>query len=175
MFGHPLAGLAGVVEVEHRGDAVDAQPVDVELLQPVQGVGDQEVAHLRAPEVEDVGAPLGVLARAGSACSYSGVPSKRASAQSSLAKWAGTQSRITPMPAWCSRSISSRSSSGSPKRAVGAKYDGDLVAPGAAERVLHHRQQLDVGEAEVLRRSRRARRRAGRSERSSRHEPRCTS
>jgi hypothetical protein len=27
------------------------------------------------------------------------------------------------MPAWCSRSISNRKSSGSPKRAVGAKYD----------------------------------------------------
>ena len=33
--GRPLAVLAGVVEVEHRGDAVDAQPVGVELLEPV--------------------------------------------------------------------------------------------------------------------------------------------
>ena len=34
----------------------------MEVLQPVQGVGDQEVAHLAAAEVEDVGAPVGVLA-----------------------------------------------------------------------------------------------------------------
>ena len=54
----PLARLAGVVEVEHRGDAVDAQAVGVELLEPEQRVGDQEVAHLLAAEVEDVGAPL---------------------------------------------------------------------------------------------------------------------
>ncbi len=59
----------------------------------------------------------------GSACSYNGVPSNRASAQSSFGKWAGTQSRMTPMPAWCSLSISIRKSSGLPNRAVGAKYD----------------------------------------------------
>ena len=44
----------------------------------------------------------GCSPRRGSACSYSGVPSKRASAQSSFGKCAGTQSTITPMPAWCS-------------------------------------------------------------------------
>ena len=62
--GRPLAVLARVVEVEHRGDGVDAQAVDVELLEPVQRVGDQEVAHLAAAEVEDVGAPVGLLAAA---------------------------------------------------------------------------------------------------------------
>ena len=55
--GRPLAGLAGVVEVEHRRDRIHAQPVDVELLEPVQRVGDQEVAHLAAAEVEDVACP----------------------------------------------------------------------------------------------------------------------
>ena len=38
-------------------------------------------------------------------CSYSGSPSKRASANASFGKCPGTQSMITPMPAWCSRSI----------------------------------------------------------------------
>ena len=58
----PLAVLAGVVQVEHRGDRVDPQPVDVELLAPVERVGDEEVAHLGPAEVEDVRAPVGVLA-----------------------------------------------------------------------------------------------------------------
>ena len=60
----PLAGLARVVEVEHRGDRVHPQPVDVELLEPVQRVGDEEVAHLAPAEVEDVGAPVRLLAPA---------------------------------------------------------------------------------------------------------------
>ena len=62
LVGDPLARLARVVEVEHRRDGVDAKPVDVELLEPEQGVRDQEVAHLGAPEVEDVGAPVELLA-----------------------------------------------------------------------------------------------------------------
>ena len=63
--GHPLARLARVVEVQHRGDGVDAQPVDVELVEPVEGVGDEEVADLVAAVVEDERAPVGVLALAG--------------------------------------------------------------------------------------------------------------
>ena len=58
----PLAGLAAVVEIEHRGDGVDAEPVDVELLEPVRGVRHEEVADLPATEVEDVRAPVHLLA-----------------------------------------------------------------------------------------------------------------
>ena len=119
--GNPRAGRAGVVEVEHRGHGVDPQAVDVELLQPVQGVGDEEVAHLVAAVVEDERAPVGVLALgAGRRARTAAVPSKRASAHSSLGKCAGTQSAMTPMPRWCRWSTKKRKSSGVPKRDVGA-------------------------------------------------------
>jgi hypothetical protein len=49
--GHPLARLAAVVAVEHRGDGIDAQAVDVVALQPIQRAGDQEAAHLAAAEL----------------------------------------------------------------------------------------------------------------------------
>ena len=62
--GEPLTIVARVVEVEHRGHRVDAQAVDVELLEPVERVGDEEVADLEATEVEDVGAPVGLVAAA---------------------------------------------------------------------------------------------------------------
>ena len=58
----PLTGLARVVEVQHARHRVDAQPVDVELVHPVEGVGDEEVADLVAGVVEDVRAPVRVLA-----------------------------------------------------------------------------------------------------------------
>ncbi len=60
----PLPLVAGVVEIEHRGHAVHPQPVDVELVEPVVGVGDQEALHLVAAEVEDVGAPVRMPAQA---------------------------------------------------------------------------------------------------------------
>jgi hypothetical protein len=37
----------------------------VELLEPVDGIGDQEVAHLRTPEVEDERAPVRMVAAPG--------------------------------------------------------------------------------------------------------------
>ncbi len=43
LVGHPLAGLARVVPVDHGGDRVHPQPVDVVALQPEHRVGDEEV------------------------------------------------------------------------------------------------------------------------------------
>ena len=62
--GLPLAGLPGVVQVEHGSHRVHAQPVDVELFQPEQCVGDQKVADLGAAVVEDQRVPVGVDAAA---------------------------------------------------------------------------------------------------------------
>ena len=60
----PLAGVAAVVAVEHRGDGIDAQPIDMEMLQPMQRAGDQEALHLAAAEIVDVGVPVLVEALA---------------------------------------------------------------------------------------------------------------
>ena len=59
---HPLALLTRVVEVEHRGDGVDPDPVGVELLQPEERVREEEVPHLVAAEVEDERPPVRVRA-----------------------------------------------------------------------------------------------------------------
>src|ERR1700690_3984853 len=64
LVGYPLSGLARVVEIEHGGDRVHAQAVDVILLQPEQSVRNQEGPHLVAAVVEDERAPLALLALA---------------------------------------------------------------------------------------------------------------
>ena len=58
---HPLPFLARVIEVEHGRDRVDAQAVGVELAQPVERVGEQEVADFVAAVVEDQRAPVAML------------------------------------------------------------------------------------------------------------------
>ena len=65
--GNPLAVLAAVVSVEHRGDGIHAQTVNAVLLDPVQRVADEVVEHLAPPEVVDQRAPVLVhpLARVG--------------------------------------------------------------------------------------------------------------
>ena len=63
--GDPFAGLARVVEVEHRGDGVDAQAVEVVAVEPEERVAEEEVADLGPAVVEDLGAPVAVLAQPG--------------------------------------------------------------------------------------------------------------
>ena len=175
----PLAGLARVVEVEHRGDRVDADAVDVELLEPVERVGDQEVADLLAPEVEDVGAPVGVLAAA-----RVRVLVERRAVEPGQREVVLGEVRRHPVDDHADAGVVQGLHE--PAEAVGvAEARGrrvvrrDLVAPRAAERVLHHGQQLDVGEAhlddvrrELLGQLVIAQRPAASC---LRHEPRCTS
>jgi len=54
----------------------------------------------RRPKLKIIVPQSGCSPRSGSGSSYSAVPSKRASAHMSFGKWAGTQSRMTPIPAW---------------------------------------------------------------------------
>ena len=145
----PLAVVARVVQVEHRGDGVDPQAVDVELLEPVQRVGDQEVADLVPAEVEDEGAPVRVLAAPRVAVLVERLavePGQRPLVLREVRGHpvedhadAGLVQAVDEVPEVVGRPEARR------RRVVGA----DLVAPGAAERVLGHRQELDVGEAEV--------------------------
>src|SRR6185369_15252939 len=59
---HPLSRLARVIEIQHRRDRIDAQAVDVVLLEPEQRVRQQKVTDLVAAVVEDQRAPVLVLA-----------------------------------------------------------------------------------------------------------------
>ena len=61
----PLARIARVVEVEHGGDGVDPEAVDVVFRDPEQGVGEEVVPNLGAAVVEDERPPVGVPALAG--------------------------------------------------------------------------------------------------------------
>ena len=145
----PLALAARVVEVQHRGDRVDPDPVDVVLAQPEQRVRDQEVADLVAAEVEHERAPVGVRAAA-----RVGVLVERRAVEPRERELVAREVRRDPvedhadpavvqpvdeLPQVVGRAVSRR------RREVA----GHLVAPRAAERVRHHRQQLDVGEAHV--------------------------
>lgn len=65
--GHPFAGLSAVVAVEHGSDRVDAQPIYVEMLQPVDRRRDEEPGHFAPAEIVDQRVPvlMEALARVG--------------------------------------------------------------------------------------------------------------
>ncbi|MEZ5364828.1 MAG: hypothetical protein R2748_21445 [Bryobacterales bacterium] len=60
LVGHPFALVPAVVEIEHRGDRVHAQAVDVVAVQPKQRVANQKVRNLAPPVVEHHRVPMRV-------------------------------------------------------------------------------------------------------------------
>ncbi len=145
----PLARLARVIQVQHRGDGVHPEPVDVEFLQPVHRVGDQEVPHLPAAVVEDQRAPVGVLApaRIRMLVELGAVePGQRPGVLREVRGHPvdedpdpGLMQPVDQVPEVVGVAESGR------RRVIG----GDLVAPGSAERVLGHRHELDVRETAI--------------------------
>ena len=145
----PVALGARVVEVEHRSDGVDPQPVDVELVQPVHGARQQEVADLVAAVVEDQRAPVAVLAAArvlvfeqrGTVEACQGVLVPREVRRDPVDQHpdAALVEMVDEVPEVV------RSAEAARRRVVAC----GLVAPGDVQRVLGDGQQLDVRVAEV--------------------------
>ncbi len=54
----PFALFARIVQIQHGGDSVHAQPVDMIFLEPEQRRGNQETAHLIAAEIENRRVPF---------------------------------------------------------------------------------------------------------------------
>src|ERR1051326_9419309 len=60
--GYPLAFFSGVVEIQHRGDSIYAQPVDVVALEPEHRTAEKKASNLVAAIVEDIAVPIFVNA-----------------------------------------------------------------------------------------------------------------
>ena len=146
---HPLAGLARVVEVEHRRDGVDSQAVGMELLEPVEGVREQEVAHLVACVVEDERPPVGVRAapRVGVLVQRRAV---EAGERPLVAREVGghpVEQHADPVPVELVDELPEVVRLA--QRRLRGEVPGHLVAPRGPVRVLHDGHQLDVREAEL--------------------------
>ena len=63
-IGFPIALFSRIVQIEHAGHGVHAQPVDMIFLQPEKCIRNEEAQHFVASEVEDERAPIAVLALA---------------------------------------------------------------------------------------------------------------
>ncbi|MNS29231.1 hypothetical protein D3C72_612260 [compost metagenome] len=150
LVGHPVPALAAVVQVQHRGDRVHAQPVDVVLVQPEERVRDQEVPHLGAAEVEDHGVPLGVLALAGIGVLVEVRAVEVDQAVAVVGEVGGHPVQDHADAGLVQRVDQVLEVVGGAEAAGGREVAHHLVAPGAVEGVLGDRQQLDVGVAELF-------------------------
>ena len=145
--GNPLAFLARIVEVEHRRDRVDAQPVDVILVEPEQRTGQQERAHLVTIVIEDRAVPFRMEALA-----LVGVLVQVRAVEVGKAVAVRGEMRRHPVDDHADAALVEdvdevhevlRCAIARGRREV----PGRLVSPRAVERVLGHRHQLDMRKA----------------------------
>ena len=54
----PAALRPAVIEIDHRSDGIDAQPVDAIAVEPEQTVGEEEIGDLGAPVIVDQRVPI---------------------------------------------------------------------------------------------------------------------
>ena len=140
-----LAGIVNAkVEVQHTGHAVHANAVHVEVLKPVQHVGDQEGADLAAGEVKLVRAPVGV-----NLVLKQHVAVKGGKAVGVGAKTAGypVHDHADACLVACIDKVHELLRVAVARRC--GVIAGRLVAPGAIEGMLHKRHDLDMRIAHV--------------------------
>ena len=140
-----LAGIVDAkVEVEHAGHAVHANAVNVEVLEPVQHVGDQEGADLATGEIELVRAPVGV-----NLMLIQHLAVKGGQAVGVGAKTAGhpVHNHADACLVACIDKVHELLRVAVARR--GGIVAGRLVAPGAIEGMLHKRHDLDMRVAHV--------------------------
>ena len=145
----PLAGLARIIEIQHRCDRVDADTVDVKLVDPVQRAADQVVDDFAAAEIEYQRAPVDVL-----------TPSRILV----LVERGAVEARqaVLVLREVCRHPVDDHADAvfmesvdeiaklvGRAETLRRREHADRLVSPGAVERVFRHGQQLDVGEPHV--------------------------
>ncbi len=156
---HPLARLPGKVEIDHRGDRVDTQAVDVKAVQPVESRGEQEAPDLVPAVVEDAAPPVGLIA-----LPPVGMFVQVRPVEVDETVLVGRKVRRHPVEEDADAGLVQRVDEihevlGRPEARRRREVAGRLVAPGAGERMLRDRQELDVREAHrarVLREQRRS-------------------
>ena len=146
---HPLAGLAAVIEIEHRGHRIDPEAVDMIAVEPEQRIRLRGNSQLPAGRNcrSAYSSPCGSRA--------SDPHARRARCRRSEQARAG-RSENAPAP---SRSRRRYRCHGSGRRSAQTRSDRRtarwgqtsrwLIAPRAGKRMLADRQQFDMGEAEI--------------------------
>src|SRR6266849_3210280 len=148
--GDPLTGFARIIEIDHGGDGVHAEAVDVVLVEPEEGVGDEIVLNLIAAVVVDQRSPVGMRALAGVGVLVEmgaielgeavGVAGEVGGSPIQENADAGTVTTVDEFHQFGGRAVA----------AGGGEVAKGLVAPGAIVGVLHAGKELDVGVPEFF-------------------------
>ena len=142
----PLPRVAAVVEVQHRGDRIDPDAVDVEFAQPVERARQQEIRDLTAAVIVDQRVPIGMIA-----LPRVGVLVKRGTVKAAEPVRIGREMPGNPIQQQSQPGAMAGIDKGAEivRRSItaGRREQRDrLVSPRAVERIFGDRHQLEMRE-----------------------------
>src|SRR3954468_4019688 len=137
---NPAARRSAVIEVEHRGDSIDAQPVDAVFVKPEQSAREQEIRDFGTPEIIDQCVPVEVPA-----LFRLGMLVNRGSVEAAEAVWIVGEMPRHPIQEYAEAGAMTgvdqvREIGRAAEAARGREHSGWLVPPGTVERMLAHRK-----------------------------------
>ena len=145
----PLALLARVIEVEHRGHGIDPQPVDAVAVEPEQRIGEEKIRDLGAPVIVDERVPFEMAPLPGIGVLIDRGPIE-ANEPMRIVRKVPRNPVKDDGKAGAMAGINEGCEIGRTAEAARWRVQADrLIAPGAVEGVLAHRQKLDMGETQI--------------------------
>src|ERR1700691_2894836 len=146
----PLAFAPPIVEIQHRGHGIDAQTINVILVQPEKSVGAQKVLDLVAAVIEHEGVPVRLLS-----LPRISVLIKMRSVEVSEPGFILGKMRRNPIQNYADSALMQiiyevHEIGGRSKPACGSGVPRRLVSPRTVEGMLHDRKQFDMGETGVV-------------------------
>ena len=144
-IGLPVAVSMAVIEVEHVGDGVDAQAVDVELAEPEEGTGNEEGLDFRPAIVEIHRVPFLIFSQHGVARFIARFAVKMAQAVGVAAKMARYPVEDDADAVAVAQVDEIHQIFRLAIAAGRREIARPLIAPGAVEGIFAQRHELDVG------------------------------
>ena len=146
----PLAFLAGIVEVDHRRNGIDAEAIGVKFVDPVECVADEERLDLVTAVIEDEALPVGMeaLLRVRVFVDMRAVEEAEAVAVGREMRGHPIEDNADVVPVQGVDQVLEVLRR--PEPAGRGKIARDLVAPRRIVRVLHDRHEFHVRKAHVF-------------------------
>ena len=99
LIGNPFSFFPSIIEIEHRGDGIHAQAVDMVAIQPKEPAVQKEVPDLDAIVIEDAAVPVRMVAEPWVGMIVEMRPVELGEPMRIVWKVRGVQSISTPIPA----------------------------------------------------------------------------
>ena len=150
LVGYPFAVSSVIVEIKHRGDSVNADAVNMILVEPEHSGGDEEGDDFVSRVVKDVGAPFLVLALAAVLILIAVDTVKAAEAVSVFGEVSGNPVEDNADTCLVAAVNEVHEHLGAAVAGGGSVVAGYLIAPAAVKGILGHRHELDVSIAHLF-------------------------